>query len=157
METLNITKEAALKAYAEAQPKQKTLLENLFGKKTFQKDILERVTTLKDVFDELGEDIQSFFDKCKAIGDEQDEVYYKVCKKICKALNGDWIPDFTNSSQPKYFIWWDLSSGEAVYFYSDFYFQGSCCSARLCFLDEKTAKHAGKYFQPEFNKYLNNR
>ena len=48
-ETLEITKEAAIKAHDEASTKGKTLLENLFGKRVFQKDIKQRVTCLEDV------------------------------------------------------------------------------------------------------------
>ena len=38
-ETLEITRQAAIKAHDEASTKGKTLLENLFGKRVFQKDI----------------------------------------------------------------------------------------------------------------------
>ena len=48
-ETLEITRQAATKAHDEASTKGKTLLENLFGKRVFQKDIKERIKTFDDV------------------------------------------------------------------------------------------------------------
>ena len=55
-ETLEITRQAAIKAHDEASTKGKTLLENLFGKRVFQKDIKERIKTFDDVIRELGDD-----------------------------------------------------------------------------------------------------
>ena len=52
-ETLEITRQAAIKAHDEASTEGKTLLENLFGKRVFQKDIKERIKTFDDVIQYL--------------------------------------------------------------------------------------------------------
>lgn len=48
MENLTISKENAIKAFDEATQKGKVMLENLFGKKVFVKNIIDQIKTLDD-------------------------------------------------------------------------------------------------------------
>ena len=54
MDELKVTKENALAAHAEANQKGKALLENLFGKKVFEREVTERIKTFDDVLADLG-------------------------------------------------------------------------------------------------------
>ncbi len=60
METLEIKKNAAIAAHDNAKNSGKKLLEDLFGKKTFIKDVRDRVKTWKDVLEYHGKDPQGF-------------------------------------------------------------------------------------------------
>lgn len=53
-QTLNVSKENAVKAHKEATRKGKALLENLFGSKTFVLNIMERINSYADVYEEAG-------------------------------------------------------------------------------------------------------
>lgn len=64
---------------------------------------------------------------------------------IAKALNGDWKPDWNNSSEYKYYPWFDLENGFVFYVY-DCLSQSSCVGSRLCFKSSELATHAGKQF-----------
>lgn len=59
METLQISKENALKAYSEASEKTKKVLSNLFGEKVFIKNFRD-IKTLQDALDYNGETLEHF-------------------------------------------------------------------------------------------------
>ena len=111
-ETLEITKVAAIKAHDEASTKGKTLLENLFGKKVFQKDIKQRITCLDDALRELGKDKLDFEASC--VGLSEDEVAYKMLKVIAEALNEGWTPDWSNGQWDKWYPWFKMDDSSSA-------------------------------------------
>lgn len=154
METLEIKREAALTAYGNAKNSGKKMLEDLFGKKTFQKDIMERIKTFDDVLEDQGRTREDFDNSCKGLS--SDEIGYRKCKLIVKCLNEGWRPDFTDSSQPKYFPWFKLgSSSGAGFSYDDcdHWHSFSHCGSRLCFKTSELAKYAGRQFLNEWKQY----
>ena len=108
-ERISIKRENVMNAYKQATEEQKALLENMFGKEMFQsKDIKERVKTLEDACEELGEDHQYVkayrewmrisYAECK------DITAYLKLRIICAALNDGWKP--TNSDgECRYYPW----------------------------------------------------
>lgn len=147
-ETLEITKEAAVKAHDEASTKGKTLLENLFGKRVFQKDIKQRVTSLDDALRELGKNKLDFEASC--VGLSEDEVAYKMLKVIAEALNEGWTPDWSNGEFDKWYPWFDMdsssSAGRFSFGDSDDLYSYSYVGSRLCFKSEELADYAGTQF-----------
>ena len=153
-ETLEITKEAAIKAHDEASTKGKTLLENLFGKRVFQKDIKQRVTCLDDALRELGKDKLDFEASC--VGLSEDEVAYKMLKVIAEALNEGWTPDWSNGQWDKWYPWFkmDVSSSAGRFSFVDAGHQrsGSVVGSRLCFKSRELSNYAGKQFEDVYRK-----
>ena len=148
-ETLEITRQAAIKAHDEASTKGKTLLENLFGKRVFQKDIKERIKTFDDVIRELGDDPEEFKNAI-SIMEEPDEIAYVKLKLIAKALNEGWTPDWSNGEWDKWYPWFKMddsssagrfSFGAAAYLRSN-----SGVGSRLCFKSKDLATYAGTQF-----------
>ncbi len=129
-ETLEITRQAAIKAHDEASTKGKTLLENLFGKRVFQKDIKERIKTFDDVIRELGDDPEEFKNAI-SIMDEPDEIAYVKLKLIAKALNEGWTPDWSNGEWDKWYPWFNMndssSAGRFSFFVSGLLFSAFGC------------------------------
>ena len=148
-ETLEITRQAAIKAHDEASTKGKTLLENLFGKRVFQKDIKERIKTFDDVIRELGDDPEEFKNAI-SIMEEPDEIAYVKLKLIAKALNEGWTPDWSNGEWDKWYPWFkmDDSSSAGRFSFSDAVNQrsGSSVGSRLCFKSKDLATYAGTQF-----------
>ena len=147
-ETLEITKEAAIKAHDEASSKGKTLLENLFGKRVFQKDIKQRVTCLDDALRELGKDKLDFEASC--VGLSEDEVAYKMLKVIAAALNEGWTPDWSNGEWDKWYPWFKMdassSAGRFSFVVSVNRNSVSAVGSRLCFKSKDLATYAGTQF-----------
>lgn len=148
-ETLEITRQAAIKAHDEASSKGKTLLENLFGKRVFQKDIKERIKTFDDVIREFGDDPEEFKNAI-SIMEEPDEIAYVKLKLIAKALNEGWTPDWSNGEWDKWYPWFKMDDSSSA---GRFSFDGSGnrrsssgVGSRLCFKSKDLATYAGTQF-----------
>lgn len=112
--------------------------------------ITDRVKTFEDACNEL-----NVFPTSIRCTDTKDEIAYKKLKIICQALNEGWTPDWSDSSQPKYFPWFKYKSGfgfsSAAY---DSWGTHSAVGSRLCFETRDLAIYAGKQFQKEYNDFL---
>ena len=108
-EKISIQKENVLNAYKQASKEQKALLENMFGKDVFNpKDIIERVKTLEDACEVLGEDhqyVKAYREWMRiSYADCKDITAYLKLRIICAALNDGWKP--TNSDGDcRYYPW----------------------------------------------------
>lgn len=156
METLEIKKEAAIEAHCNAKTSGKKLLEDLFGKRTFQKDVTERIKTIDDVFEELGEcdlDVQEYR-KLERANVADYILNNQLAVLITKALNEGWVPDWDNSNEYKYFPWFKMSSSgfrshDCVYWPAF-----SVVGSRLCFKNRELAKYAGEQFTDVYRKFM---
>jgi len=157
-ETLSITKEAAQAAYTNATEKQKTMLENLFGKKNLLKDIMQRITCFDDILKELEGDAEvTIYNAMIAAGITGHQLYYQKIVLIAKALNEGWVPDWGNSSEYKYRPWFDMggtSGSRFSYFDFDYDDSISCVGSRLCFKTRALAEFAGKTFINEYKDFM---
>ena len=154
METLQISKENAIKAFDEAGDKTKKVLSNLFGAKVFQKDVTERVKTFADALAECGETPEQF--RIRTGNDSPDEIAYKMLKVITQALNGGEVMDYKDTKVYKYFPWFNAVGSPA-----GFSFDGYCCGSshsgvgsRLCFKTRELAEHAGKQFESIYRDFM---
>ena len=113
---VTIQKENLLSAYKEASEEQKALLENLFGKETFQL-ITERVKTFDDAYKILGDEhpltIQyRLIIKASKGGDLTDDlIAYLQLSIICAALNEGWDPTL-NKDEYRYYPWFNIYTKE---------------------------------------------
>ena len=110
-------------------------------------------------------DIKTFEYACKVLkidpkniinsNDTKDEVAYKKLKIVVRAINGDWTPDFSNSSQYKYYPYFDLSGGCRFCFaFYDCSATVSVGGVRLCFESKEKSNFAGKTFEPLYADLL---
>lgn len=152
METLEIKKENALKAYNSGCADVKKVLENLFGKESFvPKNITDRVKTADDAFAIKGITIGSIINH----NDTADEIAYKIIKVVTEVLNEGWVPDWKNINQYKYYPWFDMSSGSGLS-YDDYVYlySYSAVGSRLCFKSRELAEYACKQFIKEYTDFF---
>lgn len=109
-ERIDISKRDLLAAYDDADSDGKALLEKLYGKAIFAKDITERVKTFEDALEVLGE-VHCFVVEYKILVNSgiihslsPDIVAYLKLRIITAALNEDWEPQFT-VDEYRYFPW----------------------------------------------------
>lgn len=159
MKNLEITQEAAQKAHENAKTSGKELLENLFGKKVFQKDITERIKSIDDAVEELGgndvEVIELF--KLQKAGITSHILKQQMAVVIIKALNEEWVPDWSDSSQYKYFAWFKMGSSSGVGFSCGdyvFWSSNSAVGSRLALKSSSLAKYAGTQFTGIFKDFM---
>jgi hypothetical protein len=94
MKTLKISEETARELYPTADEKLKKILEESFGLEFFTpKNIMDRIKTIQDVYDELK--LDAFCnERLLAESDlSKDEKAYRRLKLIVKALNEGWVPN----------------------------------------------------------------
>ena len=115
-EKITIQKENLLSAYKEASEEQKVLLENLFGKETFQL-ITERVKDFGDAFKILGDEhpltVQyNLIIKASKGGDlTNDLIAYLKLGIICTALNEGWEPTL-NKDEYRFYPYFSIYTKE---------------------------------------------
>lgn len=154
METLEVTKTNAIKAFNGSDAKGKKLLTDLYGEKAFSQKITDRVKTVEDACELLG------IGELTLYGNPGDEdiisiaAYHKLII-ICRALNEGWKPDWSNRSQVKYYPWLEYKTGVG--------FSGTDCGysragtfvgSRLCLKSSELAMYAGKQFESIYNDFL---
>lgn len=157
METLEVSKERALKEYSEASKKTKKALSNLFGEKTFLGEVMDRIKTYADACRELGItplDLSDF--DFLPVEDRKHSFASHKLTVIIKALNESWVPDWTDSSQYKYYGWFKSVGSGVGFSFGDSYYVNSdaVVGSRLYFKSSELAKYAGKQFINEYNDYL---
>lgn len=117
--------------------------------------ITVRIKTFQDALNELGIDEDDFNESCEDL--DIDEIAYRKIKIIVKALNEGWKPDYSNSSEYKYYPFF-LYNGLSGFGFDDSNYAHACAitgsCARLVFKSRELSDYAGKIFNKEYNDYL---
>lgn len=111
-----------------------------------QKELDPSNCTLQDAIDYLGEDDQDVLDlkqleKAKV---SKHIIANQSAVVIIKAVNGDWTPNWNDSNESKYFIWWDMQTNNFSYGNYGNWHSRSDVSARLCLKNSKLCQDIGK-------------
>ncbi|WP_052257127.1 hypothetical protein [Flavobacterium sp. AED] len=117
-------------------------------------------------------EIKTFEDACKAINveptiipdfsffpesDRQAMIDHAKLVIIAKAINGDWVPDWTNGEWDKYYPWFEMGSPSGGGFsYDDcaYWYTVSGVGSRLCFESREKAIYAGQQFEDLYKSYF---
>lgn len=152
METVEIKKENAIKAYEEAGLKTKKVLENLFGKKVLLKNVTERIKTIDDVLEDNNitmEEINEMFTNAP-----EHLKYQYLAELLVKSLNEGCTPDWDNGKWDKYFPRFVMSP--SGFRFSDYglWAASSAVGSRLCFKSSDLAIYAGKQFTDLYKQFM---
>lgn len=122
-----------------------------FGEKNLKQKDFEMIRSFEDACKLLKIKPESVF--CSA--DTSDEIAYKKLKVIISAINNNWIPDWNDGDQEKWWPWFNLSSG--------FGFSNSYCNcdpanagvgSRLCFESKEKSDYAAQQFIDLYKDFL---
>ena len=120
------------------------------------KSIFERIKTLQDAIDELGEQDEEvkFLRLLEPIGKETHVYGRQEAVVIAKALQEDWVADFSDSDQRKYTPYYESSSAGG-FVYHDYASWGTDThvGSRLCFKSRELAEYAGKQFKDIYEEH----
>lgn len=156
METLQITKADALKAFKDAKEPFKGILKTLFGGQISEK-ITDRIKTFEDACAEEGVSPESVL-PYKEPSNDHERGLNAMAKLmvITKALNEEWTADWNNSNQYKWYPWFRHNGAGFGFSRSNFVYSSSASGvgSRLCFRSEELANYAGTQFLKEFNDFL---
>lgn len=158
METLQIQKANAIAAYNSGDAATKKLLEDLFGKQSLSQKITDRVKNFADAVQVVGEPSDNVLILLAYSGNEPDmlaAVAFMKLTIIAKALNEGWQPDWTDSSQYKYYPWFKHKSGFGLSYYDYGNWNANTgVGSRLCFKSKELAIYAAEQFADLYNDFL---
>ena len=113
--------------------------------------------------------IKTFDDACRAKGTTEEEFNrkwkdilpvdtfnYEKIKLIIGVINAEWKPDWTNTSEYKWYPWFTARPGGFGFSDSDYayWYAGTHCGSRLCLQSEEKADYVGKQFEDIYNEFL---
>lgn len=133
-DTLQIEKSKLLEAYKNADKLTQDELEKLFGPETFAKGFP------KSVAEVMGEGWDDSWDANSPID------CYALLRDIISRINGGWEADWSDSNQPKYYLYFRMHPFSLVCV--DYCFEYSDVPSRLCFRTRELATEFMKV--PEF-------
>lgn len=155
-ETLTISKANALTAWGNASDKLKKVLENLFGKETFENiKITDRVKTFEDALAIVGasDNLKTLLDYNGLDKLMLSSVAFAKLSIIAEALNEGWSPDWENNNENKYYPWFKHKSGFGLsYGGYDGWDTYAGVGSRLCFANRETAKYAAETFMELYER-----
>ena len=106
-EILELKKENALKAYREGSKADKDLLNRLYGKQLFANP-LETLFSFEHVCVFANVNPASYYIQPDMPEDARHNVFENKLALIYRVFNGDWKPDFSNTNQKKWFLWFEF-------------------------------------------------
>jgi hypothetical protein len=154
MNTLNVEKKFIKKLYKKGSKEIRDILLEQFDNKMFLARIIDRVTSFEDACEETGQDPN---DKKFTTG-TPDDIAYQKKKVIVKALCEEWVPDWNDGSQKKWYPWFRWSAGSGFDFSYSYYYYGNpftIVGSRLCFPTQELSDYFGKHFIDIHRDFLN--
>lgn len=144
MQTINKTE--ALKRLAAIKDETKEL-ERIINA---PEKITDRVKTYEDACEVLGIDPDDDdFDEL-----ESDEIAYIKLKRIVRALNEGWKPNWDNSIQYKWYPWFYMQTSGFGLYVARYDRASTHVGSRLCFQSEELAIYAAKQFKDIYQDYF---
>ena len=112
----------------------------------------KEITTVEKAFEVEGLDITKIPDVSMLPPQFQKAVLAHFILMVCaKAVRGNWVPDWTNSRQWKYYPWFDMRSGSGLSYDGYAYvYSASNVGSRLCFETSEQAEFFGKTFIAQY-------
>lgn len=155
--SLQIDENKAYILYRTATPEFKQALEDTFGKEFFNRSITDRVKSYEDACAVLGIDPHGSMPDTSECPAEDRRAYVAFHKLviIIRALNEGWRPDWADTDQDKWFLWWYIDDFAGLA-YSHLAPSGTNANigSRLCFKSEALADYAAETFKSLYEDYL---
>lgn len=127
---------------------------------TFEKIVFKKVVgeinSIQDAIEVLGESDSTVkqLRLLQSLEGVSDKLISEVeIEAVAKALNDGWKPNWKDSNEHKYYIWWNMENncfGDVRYCFHSAY-----ASSRLCFKSRALAKKASKILEKQFMNYYN--
>lgn len=157
MEKLEVQKESVLKVFNESGTETRQKLTVLFGEKLFQKDVMASIRSYTDACADQGMEplALSHFAALPEIDRKHAFASHRITTVI-RSLNEGWVPDWNDSNQYKYYVWYKWVGSGVGFSFGDYDFVGSGSSvgARLHFKSRELAIYFAEQFIADINEYF---
>ena len=125
------------------------------GEITFKekpKCIMQRIKTIEDVLKYHNIEKDDFEADYKGL--PEDVKAYRLLVLIASALNEGWTPDWNNSNEYKYQVYFTMGSSGFRYHDYAYWSADSLVGSRLCFKKLESAKHLATIINDVFEKFM---
>jgi len=118
------------------------------------KKITAKIKTVADVLKDNGTTQKEFDEKYECLLEHQKANI--ILELLCKSLNEGWTPDWDDSSEYKYYAWFDMRGGSSGFRCGDYggWVTDADVGSRLCFETRELAEYAGKQFIEVYREYM---
>jgi hypothetical protein len=158
MKPLQIDEKKARKLFKTAPTEFKETLIDTFGKDFFSENITDRIKTFEDALEE-----SPCSDNARNLlqynGIDKDMIGAQSLLKltiISRALNEGWVPDWSNSKEPKYYPWFEWKKGSSGLSFNDCAYSSTSAyvGSRLCYRTAELAEYAARQFESIYRDFL---
>jgi hypothetical protein len=122
------------------------------------KNVIERIKTISDVINELGEndeDVIIYRKLSTLFNGTSHVVNNQLAIIITKALNEKWVPNWNDSNQSKWFAYFQMG-GSSGFRFNDYgnWPSHSNVGSRLCLKSSELAEYAAKQFTEVYKRFM---
>lgn len=158
-ETYQVSQDKARKAYLDASPEVKLMLEQLMGDTIKMKPEidLDSLVDTKACVEACGLKYEDHFSAEATKGMTDDEIAYREMKFIAQAYNQGWVPDFTDDNQRKWWPYFKYGSGVSLSLFTvGCDYSGTTVAPRLTFKLEAVCRKAVEKHFSVYKRYYEN-
>lgn len=123
-----------------------------------QMDSLQKeMDRLKEIINRpknLFETITSYKDVCIELGEPEETCPYKKIKQIEKLFNRDWVKDWSNKNQKKYYPYFEHLTGSGWVFRASSYRCYFSDGQVAFYKNEETSDFCGRTFTKEYSELM---
>jgi len=155
MRTFKITEKAAQKLFDKGNDAIKSILKDELGHEFFDMKIIDKVKSYEDALELASEKLRN--ECCIHSTDTPDVVAYKKLKLIIAVINEEWIADWNNGDQRKWWPWFNMASGSGFGFsHSDYCYAvtGTTVGSRLCYATKEKCDYVANTFLRLYEELL---
>jgi len=153
--------EKAIAAYKTASPKNKALLETIFGSELFIPNPVGTIALFSEVCEAMGKNESDYVITDDMPLKQQLDIQGEKLDLIARFFNQGKKPDLADTNQRKYRPWFNIipdktkRSGFGLSF-NDYVYSLTCTAlgVRLAFLDQEACVYAAKTFLPDYELYM---
>lgn len=154
-----LTDDQILSEYNNSNAIGKDLLEKIYGKETFEKDLWDIINSFEDglAYKNLkAEDVLPVVPAFMKHAEKNIHGFFKLIFLI-EIFNQGWVADFSNSNQVKYYPWFRFYSGSGLSLDGVAYdLSIAYVAARLCLKSREDCEKFTKRFKPIYDEYILN-
>lgn len=149
---VEISNDLIEKGYNQANDSQKKLIEKYF--KIENLDILSKIKDFKDILKLSGKTLKDLpYQKPITENQVKLNALFKI-QLIEEIVNGGWKPDWSNSNEYKYYIWFELKNKFWVVGGSRYYYASDSAVEVAFYKNKKISDFVSKTFLKEYKEFL---